>query len=255
MIQGSNHADVIAGGAGDDRISGMGGNDVIDGRAGQDQIFAENMGCSFSGCGDVPADDDIIRGGDGNDMLVGANGRDVIEGGDGDDLLTAPSAHGPASMAAGPGDDSVVLPVRNGMDAVVDGGPGSDHLQAHADDLVPGDNRVTVDASRGTLSANAIDAVASLAGFEVYDLDATFDTDTHQLDFLFLGSASAERVRAAGYSWFTLHARMRGGDDVVRATRRDDVIAGGSGFDRVWAHGGHDRCRGVEETHGCEVHR
>jgi hypothetical protein len=107
----------------------------------------------------------------------------------------------------------------------------------------------------GVLWSSEVDARASVAGFEVYELATVFSSGAHRLSFLFLGSSGPDRVRVWGSGRLSLTARMSGGDDVVRATRFDDVVFGGSGFDRAWAHAGHDRCRNVEVAVGCEVLR
>ena len=64
-IDGSDDADLIAGGAGDDTLGGAGGRDFVEGGAG----------------------DDILSGGEGDDRLVGGLDDDSLTGGPGADLF------------------------------------------------------------------------------------------------------------------------------------------------------------------------
>lgn len=65
-LRGTNAANALTGGAGNDTIDGRAGNDLISGLAGADQLL----------------------GGDGNDMLDGGAGNDTLDGGVGFDFLT-----------------------------------------------------------------------------------------------------------------------------------------------------------------------
>lgn len=118
-VEGSNHANIIEGGAGaevlrgnhgDDRIvaargkdkveGGFGddtligglGNDTVRGDDGEDRVFGGGGADELHGGddrdmikGDVGSD--RLFGGNGNDTLMGANGRDALNGGDGADIL------------------------------------------------------------------------------------------------------------------------------------------------------------------------
>jgi Ca2+-binding RTX toxin-like protein len=88
VLFGTDKADYLDGGGGDDEIHGFGspdaqadellggdGRDVLYGGTGMDFVHGEQ-------------DDDVLYGGDGADiLLVGGEGADVIYGGDGDDLF------------------------------------------------------------------------------------------------------------------------------------------------------------------------
>ena len=69
---GSNSANVLAGGAGNDGLSGAGGDDVLIGNDGND----------------------VLSGGDGNDQLYGGAGNDRLEGGAGADLFAFTTPNG-----------------------------------------------------------------------------------------------------------------------------------------------------------------
>ena len=73
-IRGSNVANVIKSGDGNDVIIGDDGNDRLEGRAGNDRLFGGS-------------DNDRLYGGDGNDILSAGDGNDALNGGEGNDRL------------------------------------------------------------------------------------------------------------------------------------------------------------------------
>jgi len=82
-LVGSDAANVLMGGHGDDSIRGGGGDDTIDGNSGDDTIY-----------GDA-----------GNDSLVAGNGENYLYGGDGDDLLNAKNGDTEDHLIGGAGYD------------------------------------------------------------------------------------------------------------------------------------------------------
>jgi Ca2+-binding RTX toxin-like protein len=88
VLSGTDKADYLDGGGGDDRVHGFGspdaqadellggdGRDVLHGGAGMDFVYGEQG-------------DDVLHGGDGGDiLLVGGEGADVVYGGDGNDNI------------------------------------------------------------------------------------------------------------------------------------------------------------------------
>jgi Ca2+-binding RTX toxin-like protein len=127
-------ADVLDGGAGDDRLFGGAGGDVLDGAAGDDRLEGE-------------AGDDVLFGGDGRDVLWGDKdpasyasdtaaldgsgaifrthadavdvaGNDVLDGGPGDDRLYG-----------GGGDDTYIMDFGYGVDTVEDTGGAADRIR------------------------------------------------------------------------------------------------------------------------------
>ena len=82
-IRGTDGADVIDAGNGDQVIMGLGGDDVITGGNGADVI------CGGAGADRIDAGfgDDVLLGGFGDDVLLGGNGADTLIGGPGDDVL------------------------------------------------------------------------------------------------------------------------------------------------------------------------
>src|SRR6056297_598384 len=97
LLRGGLGDDTLVGGAGDDNLNGHEGNDVVSGDAGNDHVKG--------GWGD-----DTLEGHDGNDILKGDWGNDVLIGGHGDDTLFG-----------GAGSDRFVIgPVRGSRDTIAD---------------------------------------------------------------------------------------------------------------------------------------
>ncbi|MBI4755089.1 MAG: hypothetical protein HY778_06630 [Betaproteobacteria bacterium] len=74
---GTDQADDLNGGTGDERLLGFGGNDALEGRSGNDAL-------------EGGAGDDTLDGGAGNDALIGGEGNDLLNGGSGADTCWAP---------------------------------------------------------------------------------------------------------------------------------------------------------------------
>lgn len=108
--RGTEKADKMTGGPGDNAICGERGNDKIYGRGGEDTLVGGQ-------------DDDTVDGGDGNDKIKGSTGKDVLRGGSGDDILRA-GAHNKTNdgvrdiVYCGPGVDTVYF--TPGVDVVRD---------------------------------------------------------------------------------------------------------------------------------------
>jgi len=97
VIGGTNEADTIIGGIGDDALWGHGGNDRIEGGDGADLIEG--------GDGDDIITDlagpDVIEGGRGNDAIHSGNEEDVIFGDEGNDFIINSSEHGETFLGDG----------------------------------------------------------------------------------------------------------------------------------------------------------
>lgn len=110
VLVGTDGADALYGGEGDDDLSGLNGADVLVGNAGDDALSG--------GCGN-----DELYGGEGDDTLSGNKGSDYLDGGAGDDSLIG--GRGQDSLAGGAGDDK--LDGGNSLDELF-GGDGNDWL-------------------------------------------------------------------------------------------------------------------------------
>ena len=91
-ITGSEIANTILGGSGNDSIYGNEGDDNINGNLGDDKIYGNDGADILSGGGGNDtlyggADDDSISGNVGNDILISGSGNDTLWGGAGNDSL------------------------------------------------------------------------------------------------------------------------------------------------------------------------
>ncbi|WP_433740236.1 peroxidase family protein [Pseudomonas putida] len=131
VMGGTNNADILISGGGDDTVWGDGGNDRIEGGNGNDQLRG--------GAGDdIITDmggDDNIQGGDGNDVLHGGNGINLIIGGFGNDfIITGEDA---SEAIGGQGNDFILGSKANEQDM---GNEGDDWIEKGTSDGAPGDN-------------------------------------------------------------------------------------------------------------------
>ncbi|MFC3613444.1 calcium-binding protein [Lutimaribacter marinistellae] len=121
-LDGSDDAEQVIAGGGNDEVNGGGGDDSIDGGTGNDTLRGGDGEDVING-GDG---NDTVNAGDGNDEVLGGDSpddlRDVIYGGDGDDLLNG-----------GYGNDQIFG--QGGNDTIA-GGFGADELQGQEDDDV-----------------------------------------------------------------------------------------------------------------------
>jgi Ca2+-binding RTX toxin-like protein len=139
MVQGTQGADVIVTGGGDDYVAGGGGRDRICVGSGKDFV-------------DGGTADDRIDAGGGRDELHGYDGDDRILGGGGADFLDGRRGHDLDVLIGGAGNDRALGGVR------LKGGPGDDRLDSESysrsrrvDRVVggPGDDRLHADGSGG----------------------------------------------------------------------------------------------------------
>lgn len=123
--KGSEFADTIITGEGNDYVEGGSGKDEIFGGGGNDFLYGE-------------AGDDIINGGLGNDTMEGNNGVDILNGGFGNDMINGGNKNdvllgegGEDTLNGNKGNDTL-----NGGDDddVLNGGAGGDTLNGQAGD-------------------------------------------------------------------------------------------------------------------------
>lgn len=132
VLGGTDGADVLIAGIGDDTIWGDGGNDRIEGGNGFDML---NGGDGDDIITDL-AFDDNIKGGDGNDVIHSGNGLDLVLGGRGNDFIDIGADEGEAF--AGLGNDFVRS---DGTLITLIGGFGDDWLEAgFGNSFLTGDN-------------------------------------------------------------------------------------------------------------------
>ncbi|WP_330114233.1 peroxidase family protein [Pseudomonas sp. JS3066] len=115
VVAGTDYADWLDLGDGDDTGYGEDGNDILDGKAGADHLY----------------------GGNGNDVIYGGDIEDFLDGGDGDDIVYAGTSAGAIDIVIG-GNGNDHLYGEAGIDELY-GGAGNDYIDAGGDtDLVHG---------------------------------------------------------------------------------------------------------------------
>jgi serralysin len=83
-IGGSDVANVLLAGDGNDEVHGLGGNDQLEGGSGHDTLTGGADNDTMLG----GSDNDTLNGEGGNDTLNGGSGFDIVDGGTGIDTLT-----------------------------------------------------------------------------------------------------------------------------------------------------------------------
>ncbi|GLO58993.1 hypothetical protein PPUJ20066_50290 [Pseudomonas putida] len=131
VLGGTNGADVLVSGGGDDTVWGDAGNDRIEGGNGNDQLRG---GAGDDIISDIGGDDNI-QGGDGNDVLHGGNGINLIIGGFGNDFIV--TGEDASEAIGGQGNDFILGSKANEQDM---GNEGDDWIEKGTSDGAPGDN-------------------------------------------------------------------------------------------------------------------
>lgn len=253
-LMGTQGADVLNGGAGDDVVFGLGGNDTIKGGAGND-VLAGNEG------------NDSLSGGEGDDYLMPGAGNDVVDGGAGNDwaayedatagvtidlnktssqstggsgldrLIGIENVYGSAfndtligdaganmfgggagndTIVAGKGDDTLVGDVGNDN---LDGGDGDDYMIGGAgDDVLKG--------GAGVDWSSYEDATAGV----VVDLNKTGVQDT--------GGAGKDTLTGVEFLYGSAF------NDTLTGDAKDNYLWGNDGDDKLYGNAGDDHLSG-----------
>ncbi len=151
-VEGTDAADVLIGGAGDDQFDGLGGADVITGNGGDDALF----------------------GGGGDDTITGGDGDDDQSGGAGDDTFVYTASGEMAaneSVVGGEGADTVLFSSTTGGTLTLGTGVSVETVQISTDGAL-NDVEMNIDASAvtGGLTINGNDANNSITGSEEADM-------------------------------------------------------------------------------------
>ncbi|MHC8309521.1 peroxidase family protein [Pseudomonas sp. GT1P32] len=131
VMGGTNGADILIAGGGDDTVWGDAGNDRIEGGNGNDQLRGGTGDDIITDLGG----DDNIQGGDGNDVLHGGNGVNLIIGGFGNDFIV--TGEDASEAIGGQGNDFILGSKANEQDM---GNEGDDWIEKGTSDGAPGDN-------------------------------------------------------------------------------------------------------------------
>ena len=217
-LRGTQGADTLVGGAGDDVIYGFEGADTLKGGGGND-VLAGNEG------------NDVLQGGDGDDYLLGGAGNDTIDGGAGNDWAAYEDA------AAGVKVDLTLTGAQNTVGAGTDKLTGIENVygsafndtligSAGANMMVGGDGNDTISGGKGD------DTLWGSAGADVLDGG---DGD----DYLVGGAGDDVIKGGAGWDWSSYEDAAAGVTvDLTKATAQN---TGG---------GGTDTLSGIEHLYG-----
>ena len=137
-LTGGDGDDTIDGRFGSDRLYGGSGNDQIDGNYGADFVFGETGADTLSGGGGHDTvsggeGDDLALGGEGNDQVLGWTGADTISGGDGNDRLFGDAGQ---ISAASDEDGADLINGDAGNDSIYGGGGLDTLIGGDGDDLI-----------------------------------------------------------------------------------------------------------------------
>ncbi len=233
-LRGGAGADVLTGGAGDDRLSGGFGADGFDGGDGFDTIdyafslddwtvdLAAGEAAILSGGAPVLEESfsniEAVVGGAGRDTLIGDSQANRIEGSEGNDLL-------------GGGDGNDVFVYRGseaGLDQV-DGGSGTDRVEAAEDGAVIG---LASLQNVEQISGNGHSGVM-LTGTDLAETIDLAPVEVSGISLIYMAAGNDLLIGAAGSDTVDLGL----GDDVFRISgdQGADAVAGGDGTDRVEA--------------------
>ncbi|MGO7335263.1 calcium-binding protein [Rhizobium leguminosarum] len=253
-VFGSDDANTITTGGGNDAISGRAGADTLSGGAGDDLI-------------DGGDGNDDLFGGEGSDQLFGRLGDDIIRGGAGDDTIEDGFYFSTFAenfdIDAGVGNDTVSLSnsMNVSVSGIIDGGDGTDILQAsfltdltikNFEILESGDLGVTGSAAqfesfdkiiqqngysdivlRLSDSAHAdLSGKLTTGGVHIYAAVPSIDVTT--------GGGNDQLEGTDGNDIFD----ARAGDDVLNGYGGDDALTGGDGNDQINGGFGQDVIKG-----------
>nr|WP_246506424.1 calcium-binding protein [Kistimonas asteriae] len=249
VIYGSNGRDVIRGGTGHDKVYGHGGDDrfLISGESNDTEYFHGGEGrdvivgsplndkLRFDSFGPSNSIEEIdgdggynwlagtggnntldfsqtllrginrIKGGSGNDTIIGSAEADRIDGGPGTD-----------AVYGGAGNDIIEIANNDGNHEIVNGGAGIDTLLG-----TDGNDDFLLSAFGGE---NSVEVIDGLIGYDSVQGNGA----PNRLDF------SGTRLRNIAL------VDGRGGGDTVIGSDQQDVLAGGSGHDRLEGRNGGD---------------
>jgi hypothetical protein len=254
---GTEFANRIFGGVGDDRLSGLDGADTLLAGEGADTALGGAGADSLSGGGD----DDSLSGGSGSDQLLGGDDDDFLSGGGGSDQLLGEAGDDTAQGGGGVDD------LRGGADDdSLSGGFGTDRLMGEAgdDELLGGSGADQLDGGTGDDDldgGSGADRLIGGLGNDVLDGGSGLDTADYA------GANAAVTVNLATFGWQNTGGggydalwnvegligsrfgdTLTGGlfDDQLRGGLGSDVLSGADGNDTlIGGRGGDSLIGGV----------
>ncbi|MDH4415071.1 MAG: peroxidase family protein, partial [Rhizobium sp.] len=226
LIQGTNQADTIVAGGGDDTVWGRGGNDRIEAGYGVDKIHGGEGDDIITNAGTDIGEVDFLMGEEGNDVVHGGSGLALVFGNQGSDVLIS----GPdgKEMFGGEGDDFMI------------GGEGGDLLLGNeGDDWIEGGNGFDTTAGDNSelfFNSTIIGHDVMFAGENEHDFDAESGDD-----IMVQGESVMRNEGMWGYDWAIYKGNTENADadltkpifttdqqDILR--NRFDAVEGLSGY-------------------------
>lgn len=226
LMQGTNQADTIVAGGGDDTVWGRGGNDRIEAGYGVDKIHGGEGDDIITNSGTDIGETDFLMGEEGNDVIHGGSGLALVFGNQGSDVLVA----GPdgKEMFGGEGDDFML------------GGEGGDFLLGNeGDDWIEGGNGFDTTAGDNSelfFNSTILGHDVMFAGENEHDFDAESGDD-----IMVQGESVMRNEGMWGYDWAIYKGNTENADadltkpifttdqqDILR--NRFDAVEGLSGY-------------------------
>jgi Ca2+-binding RTX toxin-like protein len=185
VLGGTNAADILIAGIGDDTLYGDGGNDRLEGGFGNDIINGGDGDDIITDAGG----DDNVKGGAGNDVIHAGGGLDLVLAGDGKDFVFLGTDMG-SEVFAGQGDDFIY---GNKNAERILGNEGNDWIETGTFDGAPGDN------------FDEVFAHDTIDGHDVFLGDGGFDEFIGEGgDDIMVGSPGRGKMAGmSGFDWAT----------------------------------------------------
>lgn len=192
VIAGTEEADNIVAGGGDDAVWGFGGDDDIEAGYGVDKIMAGDGDDVITNSGTDIGETDMLHGDAGNDVIHGGSGLALIFGGSGQDFLMT----GPDGSEIRAGLDNDFLLGGEGHDAMF-GNEGDDWVEGQAGfEYIAGDN--------GDIFFNS-----TVIGHDVLNGgsgDTDYDADSGD-DIMLAGDGIQKFIGMWGHDWVSFQGQ------------------------------------------------
>ncbi|MFN3720228.1 MAG: peroxidase family protein, partial [Rhizobium rhizophilum] len=213
LIQGTNQADTIIAGGGDDTVWGRGGDDRIEAGYGVDKVHGGEGDDIITNSGTDIGETDFLMGEEGDDVIHGGSGLALVFGNQGSDVLIA----GPdgKEMFGGEGNDFML------------GGEGSDFLLGNeGDDWIEAGNGFDTTAGDNSelfFNSTILGHDVMFAGENEHDFDAESGDD-----IMVQGESVMRNEGMWGYDWAIHKGSTKAADaDLLRpifTTEQQDIL-------------------------------
>jgi Ca2+-binding RTX toxin-like protein len=242
----NDNADTVSTGAGDDFIVTGAANDIFDGGFGYDRVFLSHDSSAYT----------ITRNQDGSITVVGPDGRDTLNGieevdfSDGKRILATLTGSGAGDVLSGTSANDLIDASQGGIDQIA-AGSGDDMILIGAgltaSDHIDGGAGVDTVRLDGDYSGGLNFAPATLTNVEYLSLEGGHRYTLTLADGLVAGGSSfnidASQLGSAD-GVILDSSRLTAGSVSLVSDRGWTTFAGGTGDDRVQLHGGDGRVDG-----------